>query len=97
MFGLFIFCSITILLSKYGTVSDVINKRLASISNLHEEVIVDEDMDKPLRERVLKPIITSVYNAFSKIVPTAARQQRQRSLENSKAGRVLQYLPMNIM
>lgn len=47
MFGLFIFCIITILLNKYGTVSDSINKRLASISNLHEEVIVDEDMDKP--------------------------------------------------
>ena len=83
MFGLFIFCIITILLNKYGTVSDSINKRLASISNLHEEVIVDEDMDKPLRERVLKPIISSVYNAFSKIVPTGSENAKSEELRKT--------------
>jgi tight adherence protein C len=82
-FGLFIFCIITILLSKYGTVSDTINKRLASISNLHEEVIVDEDMDKPLRERILKPIISSVYNAFSKIVPTGSENAKSEELRKT--------------
>jgi tight adherence protein C len=83
MFGLFIFCIITILLNKYGTVSDSINKRLASISNLHEEVIVDEDMNKPLRERIFKPIITSIYNAFSKIVPTGSENAKSEELRKT--------------
>jgi tight adherence protein C len=82
-FGLFIFCIITILLNKYGTVSDSINKRLASISNLHEEVIVDEDMNKPLRERIFKPIITSIYNAFSKIVPTGSENAKSEELRKT--------------
>lgn len=82
MFGLFVFLGIQILLNKYGMESDLISKRLASISNLQEEVIVDEDMNKPLRERLFKPLINAVSNTFSRIVP--ARSEDAKSEEFRK-------------
>ena len=83
MFGLFIFFSILILLNKYGTESDVINKRLAGISSLHEEVIVDEEMEKPLRERLLGPLINAVSDAFSRIVPAGSEDAKSEDFRKT--------------
>lgn len=70
MFGLLVFCCILLLLYKYGSVSDKINARLMSISGSDKEIIIDEDMNKPLKERILQPLIKYITNLFSRIIPT---------------------------
>jgi len=83
VFGLFIFFTVLILLNKYGMESDVISKRLVSISNLQEEVVVDEDMNKPLRERLLSPLIKSVSDIFSRIVPAGTEDARSEEFRRT--------------
>jgi tight adherence protein C len=83
MFGLFIFCGITTLFYKRGTAKDRVNKRLTGISGIQKAAVVDEDMDKPLKERLLMPVIKSATNTLSRIVPDDSESARSEELKKT--------------
>lgn len=87
IFGLIVFCCILIVLYKYGSDTDNINKRLMNISGSGKEIIVDEDMDKPLKERIFQPLIKYITNLFSRIIPieneTANSEKLRRTLRQA--------------
>ncbi|MEL7606912.1 MAG: type II secretion system F family protein [Sedimentibacter saalensis] len=80
IFGILVFCLITIALYNYGSINDKVNKRLNSISGLSKEIVVDEEMDKSLNERIIKPIIQSITHVFSKIIPSGEETIKSEQL-----------------
>lgn len=80
LFGFLVFCIIIIMLYNYGSINDKINKRLISISGMSKELVVDEDMDKPLKDRLFIPIIQSMVKFFSRIVPSKEDTKQSEQL-----------------
>jgi tight adherence protein C len=78
--GIFIFCVVIIVLKSYGELNDRINRRILSISSSSKETAVDEDMAKPLNERLLKPFIQSIIKFFSKIIPSQEETKKSEQL-----------------
>jgi tight adherence protein C len=80
LFGTFIFCVIIIALYNYGTINDKVNIRLTNISSIKKEVVLDEDMDKPLNERLIKPFIESIAKYFGKFIPSAEETKKSEQM-----------------
>lgn len=78
--GIFIFCVIIIVFKEYGQLQDRINRRIMSISGSSKETAVDEDMAKPLNERLLKPFIQYIIKFFGKIIPSQEETKRSEQL-----------------
>lgn len=79
--GVFIFCIIMIGMYARGTVYDTLNRRLNSISGTNKDTVVDEDMEKPLNERLFMPIIQSIVKLFGKIVPSNENSKKTEELK----------------
>lgn len=78
--GIFIFCIIIITFKNFGELNDRINRRIMSISGSNKESEVDEDMAKPLNERLLRPFINSFVKIFGKIIPSSEETKKSEQL-----------------
>lgn len=78
--GIIVFCLIIIALHGYGTVNDIISGRLAKIAAVHTEVVADEEMEKPLNERFIKPILSYLTRILSRFLPSDNDNKKSEEL-----------------
>lgn len=80
LIGIVIFCVVLILLYDYGKVNDAINERLAKISVAQKEVLADEEMEKPLNERIFKPMISYAAKLVGRFLPSDSENKKSETL-----------------
>lgn len=78
--GIIVFCLIVIVLQGYGTVNDTIRGRLENIAAVHTEVVADEEMEKPLNERFIKPILSYLTRILSRFLPSDDDNKKSEEL-----------------
>lgn len=78
--GILVFCSIIIVLQGYGAINDKISDRLLKIAAVQSEVIADEELEKPLKERFLKPMIAYTTKLFSRFLPSDNDNKKSEEL-----------------
>lgn len=84
-FGIFIFCLFLFLLYPYGRRNDEIKKRFETISNIDKkELILDEELSKPLSERIFKPIFDRLILNIKKLIPEDSKRRRESSKKTNK-------------
>ncbi len=68
--GIFAFSIVVLLLSKQGREKDLFQTRVNSLAGQgRSKLVLDEDMDKPLTERFLKPLTTKALGTLRKVAP----------------------------
>lgn len=81
MSGFLTFCLITIFFSPFAVQQEIIQTRIRSIANMNErEYIDDEDLKKPITERIFKPFLHKLSLHAKKLIPTA----KGTEIENPK-------------
>lgn len=78
--GIFVFCIIVIAFHSYGTVNDSINNRLAKISMIQSEIMADEELEKPLKDRFIKPVLSRITKIFVKLLPVDSENKKSEDL-----------------
>ena len=79
-----VFCLILLKLQPYGARYDHVHKRLhaiAAVTNKNTVLLQDEELKKPLSERIIKPMLKSLQGVFKKYIFVNAKQN---SLEKSQ-------------
>lgn len=84
--GLLVFSLITLSFSSYGMRYDLVRRRVDSVlTNTQKADIIDEELSKPLSERIIKPFIKSMSVRLEKFMPkpseaksNAKRQQSEK-------------------
>lgn len=87
-FGIIVFCIIVIVFNNYGVAHDKVNERIIKIASAKREINIDEEMEKPLKERFFKPMIEKLTLFFSKYYPTEANEKKSEQFRKMlrKAG-----------
>lgn len=78
--GIVVFCFIIIVLQGYGAINDKISDRLAKIAAVQSEIIADEELEKSLKERFLKPMIAYTTKLFSRFLPSDNDNKKSEEL-----------------
>ena len=84
--GMLVFSLMTLSLSAYGMRYDLVRRRVDNVlTNIQKTDIIDEELSKPLSERIIKPFIKSISVKFEKFMPkpseaksNARRQQSEK-------------------
>lgn len=80
LFGVLIFCLILISLNEYGLNYDKINKRLSNIGTaVKSDFDLDEDLNKSLSDRLLKPMAGSAVNFVKKLIPEYGENDKEKT------------------
>jgi len=70
VFGILVYSLILTIFSSYGTHNDSIRKRLVGVANTsYKGMPEDEELSKPLSERLLKPLLNDFLQRVSKYIP----------------------------
>jgi tight adherence protein C len=87
-FGILVFCVLLIWFSPSGLKSDQIKRRVTAVTDSGKPVnILDDEMNKPLSERLIKPLINSLILQIQNILPERTSQKgagRQKTDELKK-------------
>lgn len=71
-FGIFVFASVILLLKNAGQEKDAFQNRLTKVAGRKvSTVYLNEELNKPLSERLIKPFTEKMVNGIKKISPTA--------------------------
>ena len=93
--AVFAFAILTLLLSPYGLKADLVKRRIAEIDQSVKKVnILDEDLSKPLSERIFKPILKSFSSRLNKLFPGS--QKRTNNAQSEKLKKQLRQAGMAI-
>ena len=84
--GMLVFSIITLSFSAYGMRYDLVRRRVDNVlTNIQKTDIMDEELSKPLSERIIKPFIKLISVKFEKFMPkpsdaksNARRQQSEK-------------------
>lgn len=89
--GILVYCLILIMFSTYGTRYDAIHKRLISVANIsYKGITQDEELNKPLSERLIKPIIKGFLQRIKKYIPE--EKSGSHSSQNQQASKLKKML-----
>lgn len=80
LIGIIVFCIVVIVLNNYGTINDKVSDRLKSIASVKSELVEDEELSKPINERLLKPVLESVGKFFGKYVSVGEDTKKTEEL-----------------
>lgn len=81
-FGVFIFSIITVSFSAYGMREDRVRKRIFNLAGSAKKVdVIEEELSKPLSERLIKPFIKALSEKMNKI---KSKNQHSKSSTNSQ-------------
>ncbi|MEL7655752.1 MAG: type II secretion system F family protein [Bacillota bacterium] len=70
--GVLIFSIVMLILFPLGVHQEEINTRIQSISNMDQkELVIDEELKKPISERFLRPISNAAVNQLKKLIPAS--------------------------
>ncbi|MBR0600014.1 type II secretion system F family protein [Sinanaerobacter chloroacetimidivorans] len=67
--GMLIYTLIFIKLSSYGQQKDLIKKRLHSVADHKKNFSLDEELSKPLSERIFKPLFKNILQGIRRFIP----------------------------
>jgi len=77
--GLFIYSSVIVLFYKSGIRQDAIKKRLHWLSSSDKKgFVMDEELAKPIAERIIKPLIKEFSLKINKLAPQHNKSKNQR-------------------
>ncbi len=78
--GIFIYSSVIILFYQNGMRKDAIRKRLTWIaSSDKKKFVLDEELNQPLAERFMKPLIKEFGQKINKLVPQSSKSKSQQN------------------
>lgn len=88
--GIFAFSIVVLILSKQGKEKDSFQSRVDSIAGQGKaKLILDEDMDKPLSERFLKPLTNKALGTLRKVAP---QEESRSEVVDAKAAKMKRQL-----
>jgi tight adherence protein C len=80
--GLFLYTAVLLVFRKPALRRDALSRRLASISAAERNnLYLDEDLDKPIMERLIRPFAKAMLEKLSRFVP---QRSKQVSRQNTK-------------
>jgi len=96
--GIFIFALIVLSLSSYGTHQDHIKRRVSNILNTDSKKVgfIDEDLNKPLYERLVAPFVKSLSLKLAKAVPKILSKSNAKKLQSDKLKKMLRQAGISI-
>lgn len=94
-FGVFVFAMVLMMLKHSGEERDAFQNRLDKIGGKSKKnVYLDEDMNKPLSERVIKPITNKFVEGIRKLSPQAAADADPGDVRTAKMKKTLRQAGM---
>lgn len=78
--GFFIYFLIVALLGPSGAKSDRLRARIESISNKSKNIVSDDELNKPFKERFLIPVLSRLLTTTSRILPKVSNPRLQKEL-----------------
>ncbi len=93
LLGCTIFCGIYSAFYTYGANKDRINRRISCISGKSIEDYADEELKKPLTERLFKPLIKSINKIFGKYFYSSDDSKKSEQLRKMLRQAGLTILP----
>lgn len=90
--GVFFFSIITLVLYPYGERHDLVRRRISVILNQNKtKDVLDEELNKPLSERFLRPALKVISAQFSRFLPQNpdANSSTKRKLQSDKLKKML--------
>jgi tight adherence protein C len=83
--GALMFCLAVLCLAPVGMRQDRIKRRLDGILNHTQKVnILDEELNKPLSERIIKPALRTLVSKLEKLIPQKSRSKKKAGNEKLK-------------
>ncbi len=97
--GIFIFCLIILLYGTFFLTNEIVRNRLTSLVVDNKPVVEDEDIDKPFKERFIKPMLGYATKFAGKILPSSNDTKRAEDLRKMLrlAGLTMQPTEYNAM
>lgn len=86
-FAAVIYFTLYLSLSGFGSRRDEIRNRVSAVSKMgKQEFILNEELNKPISERFLKPVLESIYSNIRKVVPENKKDDSGR--KKTESGRL---------
>lgn len=96
--GTFIYAIVVLLLHPYGTRKDHEKRRVTNILSDHARnvSVIDEDLNKPLYERLIKPFIMSLSLKLAKLTPKKRSKSDSKNQQTDKLKKMLRQAGMSL-
>jgi tight adherence protein C len=84
-FGIFVFTIVVLTLRKYGEEKDAFQQRVERVSGqIRKGPYLDEDMNKPFSERLIKPVTEKIVEGLKKVAPQTPGEAEQQDARTVK-------------
>lgn len=78
--GMFVFSLIILLYNAFFSTNEIVRQRMTNIIVDKKPVVEDEDIDKPLKERFIKPLLSNAAKYAGRIIPSSNDTKRAEDL-----------------
>lgn len=84
-FGILVFTLVILMLHRQGEEKDAFKARVERVSgNARKGPYLDEDMNKPFSERLIKPVTEKIVSGLKKVTPQPSGEAEQQDPRNQK-------------
>lgn len=81
----------------YGARLDTVKRRISSVLNTtRKPYIIDEELSKPLSERIIKPLLKELTRKMQKFVPKKQSNNNTKNLQNDKLKKMVRQAGLTI-
>ncbi len=91
--GILIYSLIVILFQRIGEENDIVRRRLDSINNVSKQTfVIDEEMGKPLMDRLIKPMLKSFTEKLTKLASRSNDEGDNNSAKSQQINKLKKML-----
>lgn len=95
--GIFIFTAVTLVLSGYGIRSDLVRRRVTGVLSISGKPdMLDEELAKPLSERLIKPLLKELSQKMQKLIPKSRTGSTAKNQQNDKLRKMVRQAGLRI-